>query len=198
MRTLCWFSCGAPSAVAAKLTLATDKRAEVVYTRIEEEHPDNMRFLLDCEHWLGVPIRSIGNLKYNCSIYEVFERERYLVGIQGAPCTKLLKRRVREEYQRPDDNEEIGVAISDDGLRAIRDKCREIWQAATRETARAELLAAAKRFREIAKARGNNLYFIEAAEDLEQRAEGQTVLGRSVIQHNAEDWPEDHDSSEGP
>ena len=112
-RTLCWFSCGAPSAVAAKLALADDPLAQVVYTFIKEEHPDNMRFLLDCERWLGVPIRSIGNDKYDYSIYEVFERERYIVGIKGAPCTKLLKRRVREEYQKPYDIHVMGYTIEE-------------------------------------------------------------------------------------
>lgn len=113
MRTLCWFSCGAPSAVAAKLTLAVIPEAKVLYTRIEEEHSDNMRFLIECEGWLGVPIRSIGNLDYNCSIYEVFRRERYLVGIKGAPCTKLLKRQVREKYQFPDDIHVLGYTFEE-------------------------------------------------------------------------------------
>lgn len=101
-RTVCWFSCGAPSAVAAKLTLAEKPAAVVAYTRIEEEHSDNIRFLIDCENWFQSPIRSMGNFDYDCSIFEVFRRERYLVGIKGAPCTKLLKRQVREKFQFAD------------------------------------------------------------------------------------------------
>ena len=113
MRTLCWFSCGAPSAVAAKLVLAENPAACVVYTRVEEEHADNSRFLLECEEWLGTPIRSIGNLDYDCSIFEVFRREHYLVGIKGAPCTKLLKRRVREKFQFADDIHVLGYTIEE-------------------------------------------------------------------------------------
>jgi hypothetical protein len=122
MRTICWFSCGAPSAVAAKLTLSANPAAVVAYTRIEEEHTDNMRFLIDCENWLQSPIRSMGNFDYDCSIFEVFRRERYLVGIKGAPCTKLLKRQVREQFQFSDDVHVLGYTIEEeDRVEQFRD-----------------------------------------------------------------------------
>jgi hypothetical protein len=80
-----------------------------------------VRFLIDCERWLGVSIRSVGNLDYNCSIYEVFRRERYFVGIKGAPCTKLLKRKPREQFQRSDDIHVLGYTIEEQDR--VKDFC---------------------------------------------------------------------------
>ena len=51
-----WFSCGAASAVAAKLTLARFAHncdVRILNNPIAEEHPDNSRFLKDCEQWFG-------------------------------------------------------------------------------------------------------------------------------------------------
>ena len=64
---------------------------------VREEHPDNIRFKNDCEKWFGQEIKVISNEKYNGSIYEVFEKRNYLVGVAGAPCTRLLKKEIRKE-----------------------------------------------------------------------------------------------------
>ena len=51
-RTVSWFSCGAASAVATKLS----KPDVIVYCEVIEEHPDNKRFLKDCEEWFNQEI----------------------------------------------------------------------------------------------------------------------------------------------
>ena len=54
-RIVCWFSCGAASAVATKLAIkrhGTDN-LYVGYQDTGSEHPDNRRFLKDCEEWFG-------------------------------------------------------------------------------------------------------------------------------------------------
>jgi hypothetical protein len=114
MRRLCWFSCGAPSAVAAKLTVATRPDVDVVYCRVEEEHPDNMRFLNECARWIMREITVIGNADYHYSIYEVFRRTRFLNGFNGAPCTRLLKRVPRELYSRTDDIHVLGFTAEEE------------------------------------------------------------------------------------
>lgn len=116
-RTICWFSCGAASAVATKLILSEKgiMPVEVAYTRVAEEHDDNERFLKDCGKWFGRPITRLQNEKYSGSIYEVFLRERYIKGHQGAPCTKLLKRAVRAAYQRPGDVHVFGFTAEEQG-----------------------------------------------------------------------------------
>ena len=51
-----WFSCGAASAVAAKMTIdkyGKDYRVLVVNNPIKEEDEDNVRFKKDVEQWIG-------------------------------------------------------------------------------------------------------------------------------------------------
>lgn len=109
MRTISWFSCGAASAVATKLAIIESKTpVEVVYCHVKEEHPDNMRFLKDCEAWFGQEIKILENEKYNGSIYEVFVKRKYIVGIAGAPCTVHLKKDVRKAYEQPNDLQIFG------------------------------------------------------------------------------------------
>lgn len=115
-RVVCHFSCGAASAVATKYALMHYgiENCVVININIVEEHPDNQRFLKQCEAWFGTPITVLQNEKYNGSIYEVFERSSYIKGIKGAPCTNQLKRRVREEFQRPDDLHIFGFTVEEE------------------------------------------------------------------------------------
>lgn len=121
-RMLVWFSCGAASAVAAKIAVdnyADEYDVEVLYCDLlADEHPDNARFLRDVEAWIGVPIKLIQSKKYK-TIYDVFRGERYIAGIAGAPCTRELKRRTAAAYRRPDDVDVLGYT-SDEADRATR------------------------------------------------------------------------------
>lgn len=114
MRRVCWFSCGAASAVAAKLALE-EGPVEVVYCNTaRSEHPDNERFLGDVERWLGVKVRVIGSTKYE-TVDEVFMGERYMSGIQGAKCTVMLKKKPRFAWQHPDDVHIFGLTADEGG-----------------------------------------------------------------------------------
>ena len=112
-RIVSWFSCGVASAVATKLAIAEHKTVEVVYCEVKEEHPDNKRFLKDCEEWFGQKILVLGNDEYKRSIDEVFWRRKYLAGIAGAPCTLLLKKRIREDFEKPNDVQIMGYTIEE-------------------------------------------------------------------------------------
>lgn len=98
-----WFSCGAASAVAAKLTIekyGSFCDVRVVNNPIKEEDSDNLRFLKDVERWLGVKIESSINDKYpSCSIIDVFNKRRYMSGVAGAPCTGELKKKARQQWE---------------------------------------------------------------------------------------------------
>jgi len=96
-RVISWFSCGAASAVASKLAIQEHGNVEVIYQETNSEHPDNERFLADCEQWFGQEVIRLSSDKYH-DIWEVFERNRYLVGVNGAHCTAALKRKVAEKY----------------------------------------------------------------------------------------------------
>ena len=98
-----WFSCGAASAVAAKLTI--DKygkdRVRVVNSPVAEEHPDNRRFLADVAAWLGVDIEIATNPEYpNASAREVWEKRKFMASPFGAPCTVELKKEARRHWEK--------------------------------------------------------------------------------------------------
>ena len=99
-----WFSCGAASAVAAKKTI--EKYGEshnviVINNPVINEHKDNRRFLKDCEKWIGQKIIIATNSKYpSCDITEVFKKRKYMSGVAGAPCTKLLKKEARYQFEK--------------------------------------------------------------------------------------------------
>lgn len=114
-RVVCHFSCGAASAVATKYALMHYgiENCVVINIHIKEEHPDNQRFLKECEAWFGTPIVNLQNDKYGASIYEVFEQSNFIKHVKGAPCTNQLKRRVREEFQRPDDLHIFGFTVEE-------------------------------------------------------------------------------------
>ncbi len=116
MRHVAWFSCGAPSAVAAKLTVQAHPGASVVYCDTGGEHPDNARFLADCERWFGVGVTVLRNPKYK-DHFDVARKERFINGPHGAKCTAVLKRQLREAYQRPDDVHVWGFTAEEAGRR---------------------------------------------------------------------------------
>ena len=128
-RIVCWFSCGAPSAAAAKIEIEENARRKnplpLVVARIvvRNEHQDNDRFTKDCEKWLGVKILHLISEKYDGDIYNVYERERYIAGVAGASCTRLLKKAVREKYQQPGDLHVFGFYAEEaDRLEDMREE----------------------------------------------------------------------------
>lgn len=113
-RIVSWFSCGAASAVATKLALASGEPVTIAYCEVKEEHPDNKRFLKDCEEWFGQEIIKLGNDYFNRSIYDVFQKTRFLVGPGGARCTRELKKWVREGFERAGDRQVFGYTVEEE------------------------------------------------------------------------------------
>lgn len=113
-RVLSWFSCGAASAVAAKMAVEKyGARSEVVYCdTLAYEHPDNRRFLTDVERWLGAEIKILRSAEY-ADIFDVFRKTGWLVGPKGARCTTELKKNVRVEYSEPDDVHVFGFTADE-------------------------------------------------------------------------------------
>ena len=104
-RKVVWFSCGAASACAAKLTLVKypEEDVRVVYCDVSrDEHPDNERFRNEVAEWIGHDVETVASDRYR-TIDEVFAKTRYMAGIQGARCTVEMKKVPRFAYQRPDD-----------------------------------------------------------------------------------------------
>lgn len=94
------FSCGAASAVAAKITLARHSNVVIYNAFIQEEHADNRRFLADCERWFRHPITVLRDEKYGASTHEVWRQRRFIASV-NAPCSKALKRDVLSPVVMP-------------------------------------------------------------------------------------------------
>lgn len=108
---VCNFSCGAASAVATKLTIYDNSESEILILNAEiaEEHPDNTRFLLDCEKWFGMPVKRVRNEKYNASVMECILDQKIMLSRFGfAPCSKMLKRETLAKYIGPLDTVVLG------------------------------------------------------------------------------------------
>lgn len=103
-RIVCRFSCGAPSAVAAKMMLAKygHDRVEVTYSDTRSEHEDNARFLAECEEWFGKKVIVLASERYR-DIWQIFEERRFIMNHAGGECTGALKREPFFKFQRPDD-----------------------------------------------------------------------------------------------
>lgn len=111
------FSCGAASAVATKLVLADygHDRVLIVNAYLKEEHPDNARFLIDCERWFQHPIIQMRDSKYAASAQEVWRRKKFLAnGMWGAPCSAVLKREVLDSDSLPDDIFVLGYTAEEE------------------------------------------------------------------------------------
>ena len=126
-RKVVWFSCGASSAVAARLAVEKYPDCIVAYCDTSiNEHPDNERFLIDIENWIGKKVLRPRNEKYK-DIYDVFDKEKWLVGPKGAKCTMLLKKRVRQQFTEPGDVDIFGytyeesIKITQSGLTRTKD-----------------------------------------------------------------------------
>lgn len=118
-RIVCWFSHGAASAVATKLAIKDNnessdpKELVIASIFIEQEHEDNERFRSECETWFGQDIIIIRDSKYNASVDIVIEKTRYMSGVNGARCTKELKKAVRQNWQRHDDIHVFGMTCDE-------------------------------------------------------------------------------------
>lgn len=120
-RRVSWFSCGAASAVATKLS----NPDVIAYCEVGSEDEDNARFMADCIPWFGMEITRLSNPRYR-DTWSVWAERRYLAGINGAPCTGELKVAPRLAFQRPDDIHIFGyTADSSDMQRA--EALRENW-----------------------------------------------------------------------
>src|ERR1700761_4493777 len=121
MRFLMWFSCGAASAVATKFFLKDHPEALVCYCDTSKnEHPDNERFIKDCEEYFGKSILRLKSSSYpKMDVEQVLLSHQFINGPFGAPCTKRLKKDVRKEFQLPTDFHAFGYT-SDEKIRIER------------------------------------------------------------------------------
>lgn len=96
---IAWFSCGATSAVACKIALQLYDNVRIIYIDTHSAHPDNKRFIHDCEIWYNQEIEQISSDKFD-NVFHVLNHFRYINGPSGAPCTLHLKKMVRYQIEK--------------------------------------------------------------------------------------------------
>jgi len=98
MQPISWFSAGVSSAISTKIALEKYSDLKIIYIHVDDQHPDTMRFIKDCEVWFEKEIEvlqsDLKNVENTC-LKSGFVNSPY-----GAPCTKLLKKRVRAIYEQ--------------------------------------------------------------------------------------------------
>jgi hypothetical protein len=107
MLTVSWFSAGASSAVATKLVI--DQIDRIIYTHIEDQHPDTLRFVKDCEGWFGKPVEIIQSpyksVEGAIMADKMHPSGMYVNGPRGSECTRRLKRAVRKQWEYEQEDE---------------------------------------------------------------------------------------------
>ena len=91
-----WFSAGVSSFIATYIE--RENIDKILYTHIDDQHEDTMRFLKDCEKALGKEIEILQS-QYN-NVENVVKTFRFINSPYGAKCTQILKKRVRKEWEQ--------------------------------------------------------------------------------------------------
>lgn len=91
-----WLSAGVSSFIAGYLVKETVD--EWIYIDIADQHPDSMRFIHDCEKAIGKKVTILKSSEFD-SVEEVIRKYKYINGVYGAPCTGMLKKKVRKEWE---------------------------------------------------------------------------------------------------
>lgn len=93
---VCWLSAGVSSFIAGYLV--KDTVDKFIYIDIDDQHPDSMRFIKDCENILG---KEVEILKSPYGSVDNAIMAAGVIKLQGgfAPCTNWLKKRVRKEWE---------------------------------------------------------------------------------------------------
>lgn len=114
-----WLSAGVSSFIAGYLVKETVDKW--IYIDITDQHPDSLRFIKDCEKVIGKEVEILKSDEFN-TVEEVCRWAKFVNSPHGAPCTGMLKRKVRKKWE----NEHSGESIT------------YVWGMDANETRRAE------------------------------------------------------------
>lgn len=103
-KVIAWWSGGITSAVTCKICIDIYglEQVRIIFIDTKNEDSDTYRFKKDCEAWYGKEIETITDNKYE-NIQDVWIRHKSLNVAHGAVCSYMLKRKVRERWEK--DNE---------------------------------------------------------------------------------------------
>lgn len=100
-----WLSAGVSSFIAGYLVKETVDKW--IYIDIADQHPDSLRFIHDCEKAIGKQVTILKSDEFN-SVEDVIRNYRYINSPYGAPCTGMLKKKVRKKWE----NEHLGETLT--------------------------------------------------------------------------------------
>jgi PP-loop superfamily ATP-utilizing enzyme len=115
-KIIAWWSGGITSAVTCKLCIDIFglENVRFIFIDTHNEDEDTYRFKKDCEQWFGAEIETICSNEYN-SVQEVWRQHKSLNVATGAICSTILKRKVREVWQKTNeyDFQAFGFELSE-------------------------------------------------------------------------------------
>lgn len=91
-----WLSAGVSSFIAGYVIKKTVD--EWIYIDIADQHSDSLRFIKDCERAIGKQVTILKSDEFN-SVEEVIRKYKYINSPYGAPCTGMLKKKVRKKWE---------------------------------------------------------------------------------------------------
>lgn len=94
---VCWISAGVSSFIAGYLE--RDTIDKFIYIDIDDQHPDSMRFIKDCEKVLGKEIEILKSPYGSVENAIKAGGGYFMINRKFAPCTNFLKKRVRKEWE---------------------------------------------------------------------------------------------------
>lgn len=92
---VCWLSTGISSFIAGYLAGDVD---EWIYIDIDDQHPDSIRFLHDCEKIIGKEVTILKSDEFRC-VEDVCRKFDFINSPHGAACTGMLKKKVRKKWE---------------------------------------------------------------------------------------------------
>ena len=104
-KEVAWFSGGVSSFIATYLR--RDTLDEIFYIDIKDQHSDTLRFLHDCEKALGKEIKILRS--EHESVETVVKKYRFINSPYGAKCTQVLKKKVRQDWEKEQEGEMVYI-----------------------------------------------------------------------------------------
>ena len=116
-KIISWWSGGITSAVTCKLCIDIFglENVRFIFIDTHNEDEDTYRFKKDCEKWYGKEIETISGVEKYGTIQDIWRKHNSLNVATGAICSTILKRKVREDWQKTNeyDYQAFGFELSE-------------------------------------------------------------------------------------
>lgn len=90
---------GVTSAVACKIAQNLYEDVQPYFIETGSHHSDMPRFIKDCEKWYGVRVKVLQDKRFTDHM-DLCEKLKVVNFISGAECSRTLKKRVRQKFQK--------------------------------------------------------------------------------------------------